>query len=88
MQARWPTFHVSQIFTCIHPGDDNLPAAVAAAEGGTVVSRGAVLLPSLTRLDLNDNILHDLDDLKVQQACVCAGSSSLLRGKLGVTNIQ
>lgn len=44
-----------------------------AAGAGTAAApdvQTAILLPSLTRLDLNDNILHDLDDLKVRGAAL------------------
>lgn len=65
-------------------------AAAAAARGDAGGGRGKeegvtgcaspataeISLPSLTRLDLNNNILHDLDDLKVGGEVECVYSES------------
>lgn len=47
-----------------HDGSSRRSTQVAD-EYSTTAVKHLVMLPALTRLDLNDNILHDLDDLKV-----------------------
>lgn len=48
--------------------EEKASSIIAAGTGrkSPLPTREMINLPSLTRLDLNNNILHDLDDLKVR----------------------